>query len=117
MSPAAQNLVLPSIKIWLPTPSTWINGIQISICILNRPLQASYVDGQEWTHFPLRPDGAGTDYLAIPDESLLVFAREKYRVDKDPVKFHTPYLHRSYNSYWALTMIRQPKVESGCTDF
>jgi alpha-2-macroglobulin len=58
---------------------------------------------RELTFSPAGPFAFSTDYKATPGNYLIHHSAKQYSIDKEPVKFHTPYLALdNIQAYWAL---------------
>lgn len=69
----------------------------------------------ELTFSPLGALLPASNYTAILDAELLKYSKEKYNIDKDPLKFHTPFLDLTgINTYWSLSDELLNQVEIRC---
>lgn len=67
---------------------------------------------RELTFSPSGPFAYSTDYKATPGNYLLSRSKVKFDIDKEPVKFHTPYLALdNVLAYWALAGGEGSQVE------
>jgi len=69
----------------------------------------------ELTFSPYSAMLPATGYKASLDEKLLKYSKDKYRIDDEPLEFHTPFLTiSSISSFWSLSEELTSQVEVRC---